>query len=470
LTLLSASVSPGATNFNDFEFSQQTVDIYPAFDRDNPVADPAASVSVADSEVLGLVTTTDGATPTPNENTQLSITKETTQFFLQESENNLGYTTTVNTLTGIVVTARLGDEEERKIPLQLNPDNSVAALQVELRRYSILRASGHTFEYLGFGPGNYSTAFPSTQVEVLSPQQVRLSQSLKEAAGVAYYSGVNSDGELFVGNQVINPVTGQITNEDIAQLNVLGEEGTTIETFSELVLTDKLTVIGGASNQLESVFSGPVTMQKKLTSQDEIQTLKFTYSNDDGTVLKQTFLANELAGVPDLASGLAFNNGDICYNIDWTPGNSLGWVYDAGVWYKIGLSDTAPITSQRYSGVTHYGIGMAPDASNRLKVSGNSFFSGNIDVTGSYGAADKYRLATGLANSNNGVTYSGNGSTVTYAISSGHTAYSVLVFLNGVCQVPGVDYTVSGNAVDFSIAGATIPASGDVIQIRELVI
>ena len=146
LTFLSASVSPGATNFNDFEFSQQTVDIYPSFDRDNPVADPAAAVSVADSEILGLVRTTDGATPTPNENTQLSITKETTQFFLQETENNLGYTTTVNTLTGIVVTARLGDEEERKIPLKLNPDNSVAPLQVELRRYSILRASGHTFE------------------------------------------------------------------------------------------------------------------------------------------------------------------------------------------------------------------------------------------------------------------------------------------------------------------------------------
>ena len=30
----------------------------------------------------------------------------------------------------------------------------------ELRRHSIIRASGHTFEYVGFGPGNYSTAFP----------------------------------------------------------------------------------------------------------------------------------------------------------------------------------------------------------------------------------------------------------------------------------------------------------------------
>ena len=469
LTLLNASVSPTTTNFNNFFFSQQTVDLYPAFDRDNPVADPAASISIADNEVLGLVKTTDGASPTPNENTQLSITKETTQYYLQESQNNLGYTTASNVLNGISVTARLGDAEERKIPLKLNADSSVQPLLVELRRYSILRASGHTFEYLGFGPGNYSTAFPSTQVEVLSPAQVRLSQSLKESAGVAYYSGVNSDGELFVGNQVINPVTGQITNEDIAQLNVLGEEGTTIETFSELVLTDKLTVIGGASNQLESVFSGPVTFQKKVTSQDEVQSLEFTYSNDDGTVLRKTFLAeDDGSGLPVTQAGSAFNSGDMCYNIDWAPGQALGWIYDAGTWYKFGLSDTTPITSNRYSGVTHYGVGIAPDATNRMKIGGNFYIDGNLDVSGNYGSADKYTLATGLANSNNGTTYSGDGATATFAISAGHTSYSLLVFLNGVCQVPGVDYQVSGNSVDFSIG--TVPQTGDTIHVRELVI
>ena len=338
-----------------------------------------------------------------------------------------------------------------------------------MRRYSILRASGHTFEYLGFGPGNYSTAFPSTQVEVLSPDQVRLSQSLKEAAGVAYYSGVNSDGELYVGNQVINPITGQITNEDIAQLNVIGEENTTIQTFSEIVLTDKLTVIGGASNQLESVFSGPVTFQKRITAQENIQTLKLTYSNEDGTVLRQTFLAeDDGSGQPQVDPGLAFNDGDIIYNVDWQVGDSLGWIYNAGSWYKWGLSDTSAITARRFGGVTNYGIGMAPDANNLLKINGNTYFNGDIDVSGKYGCADKYRLATGIANSNNGVIYNGNGSTSSFAISSGHTAYSVLVILNGVIQIPGVDYTVSGNAVDFSIS--IPPSTGDVIQIRELVI
>ena len=469
LTLLNASVSPSTSNFNDFFFSQQTVDLYPAFDRDNPVADPAASVSVADNETLGLVTTTDGASPVPNEDTERSITKETSQFFLLESENNLGYNTTSNVLNGISVTARLGEAEDRKIPLKLNADNSVQPILCELRRYSILRASGHTFEYLGFGPGNYSTAFPSTQVEVLTPAQVRLSQSLKEAAGVAYYSGVNSDGELFVGNQVINPVTGQITNEDIAQLNVLGEEDTTIETFSELVLTDKLTVIGGASNQLESVFSGPVTFQRKVTSQENVQSLVFTFSNDDGTTLKQQFLAEELGtGLPDVDAGGAYADGDICYNVDWEPGQALGWIYDAGDWYKFGLSDTTPITSQRYNGVTHYGIGEAPDANNRFRITGNVAVTGDIDVTGKYGCADKYALATGITNSNNGVVYNGDATTTSFAVSAGHTAYSLLVFLNGVCQVPGVDYTVTSNSVDFSISSP--PGNGDVIQIRELVI
>ena len=212
-----------------------------------------------------------------------------------------------------------------------------------------MRSGNHTFEYLGFGPGNYSTAFPQTQVETLSADQIKFSQSIKEEAGVAFYSGLNSNGDLFIGNQVINPVTGQITNEDIAQLNVVGEENTTIETFSELVLTDKLTVIGGASNQLESIFAGPVTFQGQTTFTNNISSRKITYKHQDGTVMKQTYLQltlehhqmdNNFANITGYTTPA---DGDLVYNINWTPGKSLGWIYYTQTWKEFGLTNTGDI-------------------------------------------------------------------------------------------------------------------------------
>ena len=60
--------------------------------------------------------------------------------------------------------------------------------------------------------------------------------------------------------------------------------------------------------------------------------------------------------------------------------------------------------------------------------------------------------------------YQGDGSTVAFTISSGHTANTVLVFNNGVCQMPFDDYTVSATTLTYVIA----PQSDETIQIREL--
>ena len=55
--------------------------------------------------------------------------------------------------------------------IESHADNSIVKKikiqPIELRRPSILRASGHTFEYLGYGPGNYSTGLPQVQVKTL---------------------------------------------------------------------------------------------------------------------------------------------------------------------------------------------------------------------------------------------------------------------------------------------------------------
>ena len=61
-------------------------------------------------------------------------------------------------------------------------------------------------------------------------------------------------------------------------------------------------------------------------------------------------------------------------------------------------------------------------------------------------------------------TATGDGSTTGFTVTSGVTVQTALVFLNGICQVPTTDYTVSGTTLTFT----TAPVSADAIQIREL--
>ena len=472
LTLLCASIAPTTSNFNDRKFSQNVNEVYPTFDRDNPVGDPTSSISIADNETIGLVYSTDGASPTPNKDPQRSITKEGAEFLLGDTGwtqpgTTPNYDSVNSRLSNVRITSRAGDEETRKINIREDSQGAVAPIPVELRRHSIMRSGNHTFEYLGFGPGNYSTAFPQTQVETLSQDQIKFSQSIKEEGGVAFYSGLNSNGDLFIGNQIINPVTGQITNEDIAQLNVVGEENTTIETFSELVLTDKLTVIGGASNQLESIFAGPVTFQGQVSSTNNIIAKKITYNNQDGTVQKQTLLAPDVGGQPDFTNITGYDtpgDGDLVYNINWTPGKKLGWIYYQGSWVDFGLTDAGVIDIAIFNGQTNVGIGQNAIDGFRLAVTGDTKVTGNLVVTGRGGVgSDKYISQS----------YPGDGSTLTFGISTytnniKHSVNSVLVFINGVAQIPTTNYTVDSLGANVVFTSGDAPLATDTVFILEL--
>ena len=53
----------------------------------------------------------------------------------------------------------------------------VKVVPVELRRNSLIRAANQTFEYVGFGQGNYSVALPEKQTKVLSTEDRKLGQT-----------------------------------------------------------------------------------------------------------------------------------------------------------------------------------------------------------------------------------------------------------------------------------------------------
>lgn len=94
------------------------------------------------------------------------------------------------------------------------------------------------------------------------------------------------------------------------------------------------------------------------------------------------------------------------------------------------------------------------DSSQWVEVSASGFL-GRTGYTGSAGFGS-------LEITNR--TYTGNGTTDTFTVTTGLTTTSALVFLNGIMQTPVANYSITGTALRFIIP----PANGAVIQIREL--
>ena len=210
---------------------------------------------------------------------------------------------------------------------------------IEFRRNSILRASGHTFEYLGYGPGNYSTALPERQDRQISKSEELLSQSTKQNGGVVVYTGMNSDGDFYIGNKKVSSATGKnelfdapiptVTGEDLGSTGV--NVGFDVLTPQEISISRSLRVEGGPDNNIISEFDGPVIFNEKVTSTSNkgIEAASIFLQGDATVSRKYT------VGIS--APTLAGNPGDIVYNATPQKGGYLGWVYtDTNVWRRFG--------------------------------------------------------------------------------------------------------------------------------------
>ena len=179
---------------------------------------------------------------------------------------------------------------------------------IEFRRPSIIRASGHTFEYLGYGPGNYSTALPQVQDRTITEREEFLSQAQERSSGLVVYTGMNNKGDFYIGNQKKSSATGEETNFDIPVPTVTGEDPSRLSAvFDEVTIKERLVVEGGDSGQVLSQFGGPVTFDKdvrikeelKVTGDTKLKNLSSTTNilpiNDnvdvDGTVTADQFIA-----------------------------------------------------------------------------------------------------------------------------------------------------------------------------------
>ena len=101
------------------------------------------------------------------------------------------------------------------------------------------------------------TGFPLRQEVVLSDKQDFYAQAKREDAGIVFYTGLNSNGDLYIGNRKINAITGEETFLERAALADSGDDsdsiGALVTTFDNAVtFNDKVTIEG------ETFMNNPV--------------------------------------------------------------------------------------------------------------------------------------------------------------------------------------------------------------------
>jgi len=214
---------------------------------------------------------------------------------------------------------------------------------VEFRRNSIIRASGHTFEYLGFGPGNYSTALPERQDRQFRSVERILSQSVSDNGGTPFYNGLDDKGNAYTVTKFTSGATGQdlITNAPIP--TVRGEDltsnseaiGFDVDLTEQLTVSRGLKVDGGKDNNIVSEFNGPAVFNEKVTINDSVEANSLLVQGDQIIAREYTI------GIATPA--IAGNVGNVVFDAEPPSGGELGWVYtNDNAWKKFGPIQSEP--------------------------------------------------------------------------------------------------------------------------------
>ena len=213
----------------------------------------------------------------------------------------------------------------------------------------------------------------------------------------------------------------------------LGGGGTTI-VFSAAPASGLTTfvVFLGFSYDSQMVLSGAITAQTALTTGVEGADTLLIYDNSS-TSLKKLTLSNTITAQTDLTTGLQGADELLIYDNSATGTK------------KVNLDNLI-------IGQTELATTAADD---------DVLLIYDLSAT-EIKKIQKSNIATTLTYVTRSAT--GDGSTTTATVTTGATVDDVLVFLNGICQKPTTDYTISGTTLTFT----TAPASGNAIVIREL--
>jgi hypothetical protein len=370
--------------------------------------------------------------------------------YIQVDSEVMRITSSSNNSQFTVLRGALGTRKEShdagSLIRKINP------LPVEFRRPSIVRASGHTFEYLGYGPGNYSTGLPQVQLKSLTEREDFLVQSQERSGGIVVYTGMNNSGDFFSGNTKTSSSSGEITSYDIPTPTVTGEDPSKSSVvYDEVTVKERLLVEGGDSGTILSQFDGPVTFNKQIRAKDAVTfsgQVRITNASTSDSVGKGALIVKGGVGIGEnlYVGGNTFYTGTVAI---------------------ANATDSTTTTTGAFTVAGGVGIAKNLNVGGSLSVAGVSTFTGLLDANGG-ATIDNIRI--GVAGDNEIDTSTGNltidsaGGTTTLDDNvniTGTATVTGLLDANGGASIDNIQIGITGdNEIDTSTGNLTIDSAG----------
>jgi hypothetical protein len=336
----------------------------------------------------------------------------------------------------------------------------------------------------------------SNQVEVIPNAQLT-TPNIGEATGTSVsLTGNVQAGNLFTGGAV--SATGDLTGGNVSTGGFVSATG---NISGGNVLTGGLISATGTITSADTISGGNLATSGTITATGTATVGNLATAGSvtaTGTVTGGNIAtAGTVSATGNITGDYFFGNGSQLTGIDTTlisNGNSNVQVYaNSNVAVTIaGTANTAvfttdglELTGNVFAGQAVFGTSFTPVTGATVTINATDSVLmpvGNTDQRPGTPATGMLRFNTTLDKlevydsdswEEVGATiftvigddqFAGDGSTVTFTLSSSQTTNSCIVSINGVVQIPGTAYTVSGTALTFSEA----PQPGDDIDVRQI--
>jgi len=153
------------------------------------------------------------------------------------------------------------------ITIKTSASASATGFRIGLRRPSVIRASGHTWEWTGYL--NYDTAFPTFQGDPLEQDFALGKIIVEENGGRVYATGMNEEGSYYIGTTVFDLRSGEQFAIPLAAEgqpgNVTNQVLNNVIVKSNLIMQDDSRLTFGKGT---SIFFSSDTEFKSLTTGD----------------------------------------------------------------------------------------------------------------------------------------------------------------------------------------------------------